>query len=287
MTQAVQVSGLRKTYTTKKVTTAAVDGVDLSINTGEIFALLGPNGAGKSTTVEILEGYRHRDAGEVSVLGEDPQTAGTRWRERIGIVLQNTKDLSLLTVRESLRTFSYYYPNARGADELMELVGLSGKADAKLTALSGGQRRRMDVALGIIGRPELLFLDEPTTGFDPEARRQFWDLIRQLRADGTTILLTTHYLDEAEALADRVGVINAGKVIEVNTPDRLGGRHGAEATVRYRDPSGELVSIGTNTPTETVRELMQRFDNAEIPELTVARPSLEDVYLKMIGVPAA
>lgn len=287
MTHAVQVSGLRKTYTTKKVTTAAVDGVDLEINTGEIFALLGPNGAGKSTTVEILEGYRRRDAGDVSVLGEDPQTASSRWRERIGIVLQNTKDLSLLTVRESLRTFSYYYPNARGVDELMELVGLAGKADAKLTTLSGGQRRRMDVALGIIGRPELLFLDEPTTGFDPEARRQFWDLIRQLRADGTTILLTTHYLDEAEALADRVGVINGGKLIEVNTPDRLGGRHGAEATVRYRDPGGELVSIGTDTPTETVRDLMRRFDDAEIPELTVVRPSLEDVYLRMIGVPTA
>lgn len=287
MTHAVQVSGLRKTYTTKKVTTAAVDGVDLEINTGEIFALLGPNGAGKSTTVEILEGYRRRDSGDVSVLGEDPQTAGSRWRERIGIVLQNTKDLSLLTVRESLRTFSYYYPNARGVDELMELVGLAGKADAKLTTLSGGQRRRMDVALGIIGRPELLFLDEPTTGFDPEARRQFWDLIRQLRADGTTILLTTHYLDEAEALADRVGVINGGKLIEVNTPDRLGGRHGAEATVRYRDPGGELVSIGTDAPTETVRDLMRRFDDAEIPELTVVRPSLEDVYLRMIGVPTA
>lgn len=282
--QAVMVSGLTKRYSTRKVQTQAVDGLDLEIEVGEIYALLGPNGAGKSTTVEILEGYRHRDGGDVSVLGADPQRAGSRWRERIGIVLQTTKDLSLLTVRESLRTFAAYYPNPRSIEETMELVGLTDKADARGNALSGGLRRRLDVGLGIIGRPELLFLDEPTTGFDPEARRQFWGLIASLREQGTTILLTTHYLDEAEALADRVGVISGGKLLEVNTPDRLGGRDSAKAQISYRGPAGDIVRELSATPTQLVAQLAQQFDGGEIPELTVKRPSLEDVYLQMIGV---
>lgn len=283
---AVLVSGLTKRYATKKVQTQAVDGLDMDIEVGEIYALLGPNGAGKSTTVEILEGYRHRDGGEVSVLGTDPQRAGSKWRERIGIVLQSTKDLSLLTVRESLRTFAAYYPSPRSVDETMELVGLTDKADARGDALSGGLRRRLDVGLGIIGRPELLFLDEPTTGFDPEARRQFWGLIGSQREQGTTIVLTTHYLDEAEALADRVGVINEGKLLEVNTPDKVGGRDAARAEVSYRGTDGAMVRELSATPTQLVAELAQQFNGREIPELTVRRPSLEDVYLQMIGVAA-
>lgn len=283
---AVQVTGLRKLYKRGKLQTQAVDGLDLQINHGEIFALLGPNGAGKSTTVEILEGYRDRDAGEVSVLGSDPQTAGLDWRARIGIVLQTTKDLSELTVKESLTTFAAYYPNPREVTEVIDLVGLIDKTNSKGSELSGGLRRRLDVGLGIIGRPELLFLDEPTTGFDPEARRQFWGLISSLRDQGTTVLLTTHYLDEAEALADRVGVINDGKLIEVNTPDRLGGRGSAAALVTYRDVAGELVREHTDTPTALVAQIAAKT-GGEIPELTVVRPSLEDVYLKMIGAGAA
>ena len=276
-TASVRVRGLRKSYGD----TVAVDGVDLDIRHGEVFALLGPNGAGKTTTVEILEGYRRRDSGEVTVLGTDPGEGGREWRSRIGIVLQSNADASELSVKEMISHFSAYYPHPRDPDEVIEAVGLTEKAGAKLRQLSGGQRRRVDVALGIIGSPELLFLDEPTTGFDPEARRQFWHLIQNLAGSGTTILLTTHYLDEAEALANRVGVIAAGRIRAVDAPAELGGRATAQATVSWLAPDGRQ-SVRTGTPTRAVAELASRF-GGEIPELTVTRPSLEDVYLAMIG----
>lgn len=278
---AIEVTGLRKSYGPVH----AVKGIDLSIASGEIFALLGPNGAGKTTTVEILEGFRGRDGGAVSVLGFDPQNEGhaaREWRNRIGIVLQSTSDSGDLTVIETIDHFSGYYSNPRKVDEVIHAVGLVDKADSLIRKLSGGQRRRLDVALGIVGNPELLFLDEPTTGFDPEARRAFWTLIENLRGNGTTILLTTHYLDEAEALADRVGVINNGQIIEISTPSELGGRSTAQALVTWRD--GDAVkSENTNNPTLLVKKLTSQFDG-EIPELTVTRPSLEDIYLKMIGL---
>ncbi|MEI6250981.1 MAG: ABC transporter ATP-binding protein, partial [Actinomycetes bacterium] len=231
MNNAVEIRNLKKNYGE----THAVAGVDLDVYQGEVFALLGPNGAGKTTTIEILEGYRDRDGGNVSVLGEDPARAGLSWRNKIGIVLQNNNDAAEITVEEILNFFSDYYVNPRNVDEVIQAVGLEEKRKSRGRELSGGQRRRLDVALGILGNPELLFLDEPTTGFDPEARRAFWDLIRGLRADGTTILLTTHYLDEAEALADRVGVINHGRIIEVATPATLGGRDDAKVMVRWRE----------------------------------------------------
>ncbi|CAB4719579.1 unannotated protein [freshwater metagenome] len=277
---AIEVSGLRKSYGDVH----AVQGIDLSIATGEIFALLGPNGAGKTTTVEILEGFRSRDSGDVKVLGFDPHGAGQaarQWRNRIGIVLQATSDSGDLTVIESIEHFSGYYSNPRKVDEVINSVGLDEKASSLIRKLSGGQRRRLDVALGIIGNPELLFLDEPTTGFDPEARRSFWSLIEKLRGDGTTILLTTHYLDEAEALADRVGVINAGQILEISTPSDLGGRSTAAALVSWRD-GVEIKSEASNNPTSVVSRLTAQF-NGEIPELTITRPSLEDIYLTMIG----
>ena len=278
---AIEVTGLRKSYGDIH----AVQGIDLSIATGEIFALLGPNGAGKTTTVEILEGFRTRDSGSVSVLGFDPREEGhaaREWRNRIGIVLQSTSDSGDLTVIETIEHFSGYYSNPRKVDEVINSVGLDEKAGSLIRKLSGGQRRRLDVALGIIGNPELLFLDEPTTGFDPEARRAFWALIQKLRGDGTTILLTTHYLDEAEALADRVGVINNGQIVEIATPTELGGRSTAQALVTWRDGSN-VNSESTNNPTALVSKLMEQF-NGEIPELTVTRPSLEDIYLTMIGL---
>ncbi len=276
----IEVSGLKKSYGQVH----AVRGVDLSIPQGEIFALLGPNGAGKTTTVEILEGFRSRDAGEVSILGFDPMRKGhgaREWRNRIGIVLQSAADAGDLTVIETVDHFSGYYSNPRNVDEVIAAVGLEEKSSALIRNLSGGQRRRLDVALGIIGSPELLFLDEPTTGFDPEARRAFWALIQQLRGDGTTILLTTHYLDEAEALADRVAVINNGLIIEVSTPAELGGRATSQAIVSWRDGS-QVKTEATDNPTSVVTRLTSQF-NGEIPELTVTRPSLEDVYLTMIG----
>ena len=249
-TTRVRVRGLRKSYGE----TIAVDGVDLDIFHGEVFALLGPNGAGKTTTVEILEGYRRRDSGEVSVLGTDPSEGGREWRARIGIVLQSNADASELSVREMIRYFAAYYPDPRDPDEVIEAVGLAEKAGAKLQQLSGGQRRRVDVALGIIGNPELLFLDEPTTGFDPEARRQFWHLISGLAHSGTTILLTTHYLEEAEALANRVGVIAAGRIRAIDAPAELGGRATAKARVSWLAPDGRR-SVQTDTPTRVVAEL--------------------------------
>ena len=280
MSTVISVSGLRKSYGSNH----AVDGVDLAIEQGEIFALLGPNGAGKTTTVEILEGFRDRDAGEVKVLGFDPATkgkAGQDWRDRIGIVLQSTHDAGDLTVLESVSHFAKYYQSPKDAREVIELAGLGEKADALGRTLSGGQRRRLDVALGIIGSPELIFLDEPTTGFDPEARRAFWHLIRKLRDEGATILLTTHYLDEAEALADRVAVINRGKIIEVSTPALLGGRATSLATISWRDGS-ELRSEKSANPTQFVTQLSSQF-GGEVPELNVKRASLEDIYLEMIG----
>ena len=276
----IEVKGLKKSYGDVH----AVRGLDLSIAQGEIFSLLGPNGAGKTTTVEILEGFRTRDAGSVSVLGFDPQTRGHEsriWRNRIGIVLQSSSDAGDLTVIEPIKHFSCYYSNPRNVDEVIHSVGLKEKEGALIRNLSGGQRRRLDVALGIIGNPELLFLDEPTTGFDPEARRAFWALIQQLRTDGTSILLTTHYLDEAEALADRVAVINNGVIIEVSTPAELGGRATSQATVQWRD-GDSIKSEKTDNPTALVSSLSSAF-KGEIPELIVTRPSLEDIYLEMIG----
>ncbi len=277
---AISVRGLRKTYAGHE----AVASLDLDIFRGEIFALLGPNGAGKTTTVEILEGYRSRDAGEVRVLGVDPAKAGARWKSRIGIVLQSKGGDSELTVAETVRVQAAYFADPRPVEEVIGLVGLTDKLKARASSLSGGQQRRLDVALGIVGRPRLLFLDEPTTGFDPEARRQFWELIRQLRELGTTMLLTTHYLDEAEALADRVGVIAAGTLVEVGVPAELGGRHLAPAHVHWVE-DGQRREETTATPTAVVQALSQRL-GGEIPELSVRRPSLEDIYLQMIGQPA-
>ena len=280
MSSVISVRGLEKSYGSNK----AVAGIDLTIESGEIFALLGPNGAGKTTTVEILEGFRDRDRGEVSVLATDPGVKGAQartWRNRIGVVLQSTNDAGDLSVFETVSHFAKYYSNPRDADEVIGAVGLTDKSAALIRTLSGGQRRRLDVALGIIGSPELLFLDEPTTGFDPEARRAFWALIQDLRKSGTTILLTTHYLDEAEALADRVAVINKGKIIEIATPALLGGRATSLATVSWKGANG-LQSERTDNPTALIRKLTETYKD-EIPELTVKRASLEDIYLEMIG----
>ena len=277
---AIEVRGLSKKYGNK----VAVAGIDLTVERGEIFALLGPNGAGKTTTVEILEGYRVANSGQVRVLGFDPATKGSlaqKWRNQIGIVLQSTNDAADLSVLETISHFANYYENPRDVNQVIEEVGLVEKVGAKVRELSGGQRRRLDVALGIIGSPELLFLDEPTTGFDPEARRSFWELIRTLKSEGTTILLTTHYLDEAQALADRVGVINEGVIIEIATPDTLGGRNTAPAKVTWLE-NGATQELLTKNPTEEVLKLSQRFNN-QIPELQVLRPNLEEIYLRMIG----
>ena len=276
----ISVRGLKKSYGS----TQAVAGIDLSIAHGEIFALLGPNGAGKTTTVEILEGFRTRDGGDVSVLKTDPAikgAAGRIWRNRIGIVLQSTSDAGDLSVQETVAHFAKYYANPRSVDDVIESVGLTEKSTELIRTLSGGQRRRLDVALGIIGSPELLFLDEPTTGFDPEARRAFWALIKSLRDSGTTIVLTTHYLDEAEALADRVAVINHGQIVEVSTPALLGGRATSLATVSWLSESGPK-SERTDNPTALICKLTESYAG-EIPELTVKRASLEDIYLEMIG----
>jgi ABC-2 type transport system ATP-binding protein len=274
---AVHVRGLSKSYGGLE----AVRGLDLDVEYGEIFAILGPNGAGKTTTIEILEGHRKRDYGQVRVLGEDPGTAGRNWRADIGIVLQEVSDAGLLTVSETVHMFARCYGTARVPEDVLELVGLGSVSHSKVRTLSGGQRRRLDVALGIVNLPTLVFLDEPTTGFDPEARRQFWDLIRLLAGDGTTFLLTTHYLEEAAALADRVAVIADGRVVAVDSPQNLIKHVSSAATVRWRT-GDEFHVEATDHPTDLIRKWSA--DGAELAELTVSRPTLEDAYLHLIGM---
>ncbi|WP_018190321.1 MULTISPECIES: ABC transporter ATP-binding protein [unclassified Leifsonia] len=274
---AVTVRGLRKSYGSFD----AVRGIDFDIHAGETFALLGPNGAGKSTTIEILEGYRDRSSGDVSVLGVDPARGGTKWKARLGIVLQTGAEATNVTVREQLTHFARFYPTPRDVDEVMAAVGLSNKAKARVRSLSGGQRRRLDVALGVIGRPELLFLDEPTTGFDPEARHQFWELIRSLKREGTTILLTTHYLDEAAQLSDRAAVIAEGRLVDMGAIHQLGGAAARVPIVRWRDADGIPRSERTDTPAAVVARLTAET-GGEPSDLEVIRPSLEDVYLDLV-----
>jgi len=276
MSSAIEVTGLHKHYGDKH----AVDGLDLEVREGEVFALLGPNGAGKSTTVEILEGFRKRTAGDVSVLGHDPADANREWRERIGIMLQTTSDQLALTPREAVTHMGRLYPGPRDTDELLAAVGLEEKADTKPRTLSGGMRRRLDVALALVGSPELVFLDEPTTGFDPEARRQFWSLIESLRDGGITIVLTTHYLDEAEHLADRIAIINNGTVAALDTPAGLRAR-ATDSVVTWSE-NGTQRRAETATPTATLREILARTDG-EVADLAVTKPSLEDVYFQIIG----
>jgi ABC-2 type transport system ATP-binding protein len=274
----ISISGLRKSYGEFE----AVKGIDLEVRAGEVFAFLGPNGAGKTTTVEILEGYRRRSGGEVSVLGEDPERAGRDWRERIGIVLQSCRLDPYLTVRESLGLYAGYYSAPRPVDEVVELVGLGGKADARTGGLSGGQQRRLDVGMALVGDPELLFLDEPTTGFDPSARRHAWDTIAGLRDLGKTVFLTTHYMDEAQRLADRVTIISRGEIVASGTPEDLGHRDSLPTTISYR-LGGEEVSVETTTPVADLHELTGRAvaQDLELEGLEVTRPNLEDVYLSL------
>jgi ABC-2 type transport system ATP-binding protein len=268
--------------------TEAVRGIDLEVNRGEVFAFLGPNGAGKTTTVEILEGYRRRTGGEVSVLGEDPQRARREWRERIGIVLQSGRLDPYLTVRESLDLYAGYFRSPRPTEDVIALIGLEGKADERASRLSGGQQRRLDVGMALVGDPELLFLDEPTTGFDPSARRQAWDVIAGLRDLGKTVFLTTHYMDEAQRLADRVTIIAAGRIVARGTPADLGNRGGGETTIRYR-VDGREVSLQTTEPVKALNELTSKaLANGEgLEGLEVTRPSLEDVYLELTAAAEA
>lgn len=273
----VRVQDLRKTY---RGGLEALRGVSFDIRRGETFALLGPNGAGKSTVIEILEGYRDRTGGAVSVLGVDPRRGGLDWKARLGIVLQNTGEAPTASVRELLGHFASFYPRPRDVDEVIAAVGLTEKAKVSVRKLSGGQRRRVDVALGIVGRPELLFLDEPTTGFDPEVRRQFWDLIRTLQAEGTTILLTTHYLDEAAELAERAAILVGGEVASVGRIEELGGPDARVPVVRWRE-GGTVRERRTENPGAVVAELYGRL--GEPSRLEVVRPSLEDVYLSFLG----
>jgi len=277
VTEAVSVRGLRKAYGSHE----AVRGIDFEIGAGEVFGLLGPNGAGKTTTVEILEGYRHRDQGEVTVLGEDPAKASRAFRERVGVVLQSSSLYPLLSVREHLAVFAGYYSRPRDVDEVVELVGLREKADARVRTLSGGQKRRLDLGLALVGDPELIFLDEPTTGFDPAARRQAWETVRNLRSLGKTILLTTHYLDEAEQLADRVAVLREGRIVSVGRPSELTGGV-VETEIRYRE-DGEDVVVRTTEPTRLLHELTAEAVAAghELESLEVRRPTLEEVYLAL------
>ncbi|MPQ98586.1 ATP-binding cassette domain-containing protein [Modestobacter sp. I12A-02628] len=278
---ALTVRGLRKQYAGRSV----LDGVDLEVRAGECFALLGPNGAGKTTAIEVLEGVRSRDAGEVTVLGEDPATAGRAWRARIGVVSQGEAAGPALTVQETLDHFAAYHATPRSTADLLDAVGLADSSGTRVARLSGGQRRRLAVALGVQGRPELVFLDEPTTGMDPVARRQFWQLIRELRAAGTTVLLTTHYLDEAAELADRVGVIAAGRLVEVAPPDELGAALRRQATVRWLD-DGAWREVRTEQPAAVLRDLLAEHPHGEVPGLAVTRPGLEDVYLQLVGAGA-
>ena len=293
----ISVRGLRKSYDGFE----AVRGIDLEIARGEVFAFLGPNGAGKTTTVEILEGYRARSAGEVSVLGVDPVGVNRAWRQRVGFVLQECRLTPELTVREAVSLYAGYYAAPRDVGDTVRLVGLEGKADARTATLSGGQQRRLDVALALVGDPELLFLDEPTTGFDPSARRQAWDLIANMRDLGKTVFLTTHYMDEAQALADRAAIIVRGRIVAEGHPDDLGGRAGAEAVISFRLPEGlgaaelpppfneaatpgePLVTHASGDPLPDLRALIDWADRrgTGLPALEVRRPSLEDVYLRL------
>jgi len=260
---------------------AALDGVSFDIQPGETFALLGPNGAGKSTAIEILEGYRDRSGGSVSVLGVDPRHGGLDWKARLGIVLQSTGESGNVSIEEQLSHFASFYPDPRDVDEVIAAVGLTEQARTRIRKLSGGQRRRVDVALGVIGRPELLFLDEPTTGFDPEARREFWELIRSLKREGTTILLTTHYLDEAAQLSDRAGIIASGKLIGIDAIDRIGGADARTPIVRWRDANG-VHEERTTEPASVVARLYAATGGEPL-DLEVVRPSLEEVYLALVG----
>jgi ABC-2 type transport system ATP-binding protein len=274
---AIEVGELRKSYDGREV----LHGVSFEVRTGEVFALLGPNGAGKTTTVEILEGYRGRDGGEVRVLGEDPGQGGNEFRARIGIVLQSSAVYHLLSVREIVELFAGYYPAPRRPDEVIELVGLGEKREARVRTLSGGQLRRLDLALALVGDPELVFLDEPTTGFDPAARRQAWDTIRDLRSLGKSILLTTHYMEEAQRLADRVAILRSGEIVGTGSPRELLSGH-ASVEIRFRR-NGQEVVVATEEPTRVLHELTAEALAAgiELEGLEVHRRTLEDVYLEL------
>ena len=275
---AIRVRGLRKSYDGNE----AVRGIDFDVRPGEVFSLLGPNGAGKTTTVEILEGYRSRDGGDVRVLGVDPWGSDSGHRERIGVVLQHSELPPTLSVREVHCMFAGYFRQPRDVDEVIELVGLADKAAARVKTLSGGQKRRLDLGIALVGDPELVFLDEPTTGFDPSARRTAWDLVRSLRSLGKTIVLTTHYLDEAQQLSDRVAVIREGSIVRIGTPDELIGAL-PEVEIRYREADREVV-ITTTEPTRVLADLAGRAaaEGRELEALEVRRPTLEDVYLDLV-----